>query len=226
MSAGRRGERCDRSGNRRPQPGSDKEGSLRRGQLVFAVKCASCHGQDGTASGRQRRGRPEYVAGRFRRGLENGTARRRCGALIAHGIPGRQCRASARRFGRAIWTRAWVRALLRKRTSANRGPRAKEGCDFVREEPECRPRVDLRNASRARWSFCRREEGRWCLLSLWGTSVAVRKGIASPRRISHRLAGSDFAGIAARADETDARSGEGAALDTARAYARLVDPKG
>jgi mono/diheme cytochrome c family protein/peroxiredoxin len=210
------------------QPGSDENSLTRRGKLLFAVQCANCHGPeghgDGPAAAALKTPPPDFAAG-WKDGASDEAMRR----VIAQGLPGTAMPAAGPSIsgGDLDAVVAFVRTLGNLHPA---NPLADElrRAGFVPERtPNAAPELDLHNATSNAAVTLADFKGKTMLLNFWSTDcLPCLTELRHLEQLSRRLAASDFAIVAACADETDGAAATHAAHRYASDLTVFVDPKG
>jgi mono/diheme cytochrome c family protein/peroxiredoxin len=208
--------------------GSDELSLTRRGKLLFAVHCATCHGPDGHGDGPAaaalKTPPPDFAAG-WKHGDREESTRR----VITEGIPGTAMPAAGSSIagGDLDAVVAFVRCLG-GRQPANPLADLLRKAGFVPEEtPRAAPEIDLQNASSGAAVSLADYKGKGVLLSFWCTEcLPCMKELPHLDALSQRFAASDFAVLAVCVDESDAKAAESVARRYASDLPVYIDPKG
>ncbi|HEX3315927.1 MAG TPA: redoxin domain-containing protein [Gemmataceae bacterium] len=211
-----------------PQPSSAENSLTRRGNLLFAVLCANCHGPEGHGDGPAAAGLkmlpPDFAAG-WKHSASDEAMRR----VITQGIPGTAMPAA----GPALWGSdldavvAFVRSLG-NRHAANPLAAELRKAGFVADEtPRGAPEIDLRNASNGAAVKLADFKGKAVLLCFWCTEcLPCLKELPHLEELSRRFTESDFAVLAACTDDVQDAAATRVAHRYASDLAVFVDPKG
>jgi mono/diheme cytochrome c family protein/peroxiredoxin len=209
-------------------PVVDENSLTRRGRLLFAVHCATCHGPeghgDGPAAASLKMPPPDFAAG-----WKHGTSLESLRRLIAQGIPGTAMPAATPSLsaGDLDAVVAFVHSLG-ARQPANRLADELRKAGFAAEEtPSAAPQIDLRNAKDGAAVTLGDFKGKTVLLCFWSTDCSpCLKQLPHLQRLSHRFAASGFAVVAVCADETEGKAAESVARRFAGDLTIFVDPDG
>ena len=208
--------------------GSDEAPLTRRGKLLFAVHCATCHGPEGHGDGPAAAALKTPPAD-FAAGWKHGASEEAMRRVIAKGIPGTAMPAAGPSIsgGDLNAVVAFVRSLGGPPPANPLADELRRGGLVPDDSPSAAPDFDLRNASSGAAVALADCKGKVVLLSFWSTDcLPCLKQLPHLERLAQRFAGSDFAVVAVCADETDGNAATRAAQRYASELPVFVDPKG